>query len=150
MQIDLQFDQSVSNASSRRIASINEAANFLDNIITDPITVTMDIGDGEVESQILGQNVLDATIPGGFQVTYDQLVSALKANRGGRYLRPTICLTPLWVGSRGGSIGLDGPRPQSHLRSPRGGSCPRSCPLPGPTNHSNASSRSDPVHWFVL
>ena len=80
MQIDLQFDQSVSNASSRWVNSIKEAADFLDKIITDPITVTMDIGDGEVEGQALGQNVLGATIPGGFQVTYSQLVSALKAN----------------------------------------------------------------------
>jgi hypothetical protein len=79
MRINLSFDASVSNASSRWIESVEQAANFLDAIISDPITVNFQIGYGEVEGQELGAGVLGATSNDiGYNVSYGQLVAALE------------------------------------------------------------------------
>src|SRR3954447_13274851 len=79
MRINLSFDASVSNASSRWIESVKQAATFLDAIISDPITVNFQIGYGEVEGQELGAGVLGVTSNDiGYNVSYGQLVAALE------------------------------------------------------------------------
>lgn len=80
MQINLNFDASVSSASWRWVASLEQAAKFLDAIIPDRITVNFDIGYGEVHGQALGQDTLGATSNTGYNVSYDQLVGALEAH----------------------------------------------------------------------
>src|SRR5690349_571282 len=80
MQINLTFDSSVNNASQRWVASIQQAAQFLDTIITDPITVNFNVGFGEYANNPMQGNTLGEALTLGYYYSYGQLVAALDAH----------------------------------------------------------------------
>jgi hypothetical protein len=77
MQINLKFDSSVANASANWVNAIKHAASLFDNIIKDPITVTFDVGFGEIGGQALPANAGGVTSPTMESVSYSSVVSGL-------------------------------------------------------------------------
>ena len=62
MQINLSFDSSVSGAPSGFTAAVTAVAQVLDNLFTNNITLTIDVGWGEVDGQAMGANALGESI----------------------------------------------------------------------------------------
>ncbi len=67
MQIDVQYDTSVSSMQSAEqnsfVSAINYVVGFYESIFTNPITVTIDVGFGEVRGTPVTGNVLGLTEP---------------------------------------------------------------------------------------
>lgn len=80
MDITLQFDSSAEQAPVGWEAAIQAAADMLDTLIQNPINVTIDVGYGEIEGQVLGSGDLGEGAPNGAELSYAQLVAALKAH----------------------------------------------------------------------
>ena len=79
MQIDLTYDASANSAPAAFKAAMAAAAQFLDNLITNPITVNIQVGWGEVDGTPLTRDELGVTIPLGEVISYAQLKSELSA-----------------------------------------------------------------------
>lgn len=80
MLINLVPDKSANNAPSGFWTALKAAADYLDTLIANPITVNISVGYGEVDGQPLG-NFLGAGGPvGGTGLTYSQLRQDLAAN----------------------------------------------------------------------
>lgn len=80
MKIILQYDPSFANAPAGEKAAIEQAAAILDNLITDPITVTIDVGLDEAGGDKFPLGALGLDNPTGEQFfSYSQVVSALSA-----------------------------------------------------------------------
>src|SRR5262249_41414233 len=80
MIINLTFDQSPGSLPSGFVASIQAAASFLESIFTDPITINIDVGYGEIAGQNLIQGALGESQTFFNQYSYSAIRSALVAN----------------------------------------------------------------------
>jgi hypothetical protein len=83
MDINLIWDSSVSNASPAFRTAMMAAANFLDNLIVNPITVNIKVGYGEDDNGTYPIPITDLSLGGAlaFQtMNYSHLKSALVAN----------------------------------------------------------------------
>jgi len=82
MQINLIYDSSVSAAPAGFTTVIAAAAQFLDNLIINPITVNILVGWGEDDngSYPIGSNISLGGALAGIDLTYSQLEKALVAN----------------------------------------------------------------------
>lgn len=80
MQIDLSFDASAAAAPSGFEPAIQDAANILDNLITNDITVTINVGWGEIGGETLSSGDLaeGAPLAGAF-ITPAEYISLLSA-----------------------------------------------------------------------
>jgi hypothetical protein len=58
MQINIVYDPSVANAPAGFTTAITDAVNFLDKLFTNPISITIDVGYGEVDGLQLDSNAL--------------------------------------------------------------------------------------------
>jgi hypothetical protein len=80
MQINIIYDPSVANAPAGFTTAITDAANYLDKLFTSPISITINVGYGEVAGFQLASNALgESYYPVGEPETYSAVVSALKA-----------------------------------------------------------------------
>lgn len=81
MDINLVYDPSVASAPPAFKTALTAAADYLDSLIVDPITVNIQVGYGEVDGQLLGFNTLGAAGPtSGAQLAYRPLRADLAAN----------------------------------------------------------------------
>ena len=80
MDIVLDYDNSVNRAPAGFKTAMAYAAGVLDHLITNPITVTIDVGYGEVAGQSLGEGVLGESSPNTDTLPYSEVKSALAAN----------------------------------------------------------------------
>jgi len=80
MQINLIYDSSTSSAPSGFITVMNAAAQYLDSLITNNITVNIQVGWGEVAGQSLATGDLGEGGANGVIMSYTQLKADLLAN----------------------------------------------------------------------
>jgi hypothetical protein len=80
MQINLIYDSSTTSAPSTFFTVMNAAAQYLDNLITNNITVNIQVGWGEVGGQTLGAGDLGQGGANGVILSYAQLNADLLAN----------------------------------------------------------------------
>ncbi len=81
MDIVLDYDTSANSAPSGFKTAMQFAANYLDSLILNPITVTIDVGYGEVDGESLNFGTdLGAAVPNTDLVSYSQVKSALAAD----------------------------------------------------------------------
>jgi hypothetical protein len=80
MQINVIYDPSVASAPAGFQTGIMDAVNYLEKVFTNPISVTIDVGYGEVDGFQLASNALgESYYPVGEPETYSAVISALKA-----------------------------------------------------------------------
>ncbi len=80
MDINLEFDPSVATAPAAFKVALTAAADYLDALITDPITVNIAVGWGEYDgTPITGYDSLGGTSSGPL-LSYTQLIALLKDN----------------------------------------------------------------------
>lgn len=81
MQINLSFDASVKNAPAGFMPAIEDAAQILDTMITNNVTVTINVGYGEIGGAAIPANDLAEGGPLlGTDLSYQTLVADLAAN----------------------------------------------------------------------
>jgi hypothetical protein len=79
MNINIQFDASADKAPAGFESAVLAAVQLLDSQFTAPVTVTIDVGYGEVDGHPMGGGALGESISSLTDVTYAQLLSALPA-----------------------------------------------------------------------
>ena len=75
--INISWDASVANAPSGFEAAVLAAAQFLESQFTDPVTMNISVGYGEVDGYTLGSNTLGANLSYLVQATYAATRNAL-------------------------------------------------------------------------
>jgi VCBS repeat-containing protein len=80
MQINVIYDQNVSSLPAGFLAAVNYVVNYFDSLFTNPVTVNIDLGYGEIAGQPLGGGALgeSETYLGSF--AYSTVTNALKGN----------------------------------------------------------------------
>jgi VCBS repeat-containing protein len=58
MNINVSFDQSTSSLPSGFVAAVNYVVNYFDSLFTNPITISIAVGYGEIDGQTLSSNAL--------------------------------------------------------------------------------------------
>jgi len=93
MQINIDYDASVNNAPSGFEAGVQAAVQYLDSEFTNPVTLTIDVGYGEVDGRTLGANDLGESFVTGREYVsenYSAVRNALLAeNAPGSSTLPT-------------------------------------------------------------
>jgi hypothetical protein len=79
MNIIPEYDSSVDNAPAGYKTAVEAAINFVDHLITNPITVTLDFSYGEILNSTLGSGTLGESSTNGNIETYSALVGYLTA-----------------------------------------------------------------------
>jgi hypothetical protein len=80
MQINVVYDPSVGNAPAGFTSAITNAVSYLEKLFTNPVTITIDVGYGEVDGFPLDANALgESYYPFGEPQTYAAVVGSLKA-----------------------------------------------------------------------
>jgi oxalate decarboxylase/phosphoglucose isomerase-like protein (cupin superfamily) len=78
LQITINWDSSTAKAPIAFKTAINYVVRYLDQLITTPISISIDVGWGEVDGFLLPSGALGASLQfGSYPVTYNRLVSAL-------------------------------------------------------------------------
>ena len=80
MILNVVYDTSVNSAPSAFITAVNLAVNYLQTTFLDPVTVTIDVGYGEVKGSPLGANALGESITWLSNFTSQQSQNALAAD----------------------------------------------------------------------
>jgi hypothetical protein len=80
VQFNLIYDQSVASAPAGFVEDVQAVANFYSKTFTDPITITLNVGFGEVGNSALPSGALGASSTNLVSTSYKTLVSALKAD----------------------------------------------------------------------
>jgi hypothetical protein len=78
--INISWDSSVSSAPTGFVTAVQNAVQFLESQFQDPVTITIDVGYGEVNGSSLGSGVLGESESYLTSVSYSTLVKELKAN----------------------------------------------------------------------
>ena len=78
--INISWDSSVASAPSGFTTAVTAAAQYLESLFSNPITVSIDVGYGEVMGNALGGNTLGASESYLSSYSYGTLVNALGAN----------------------------------------------------------------------
>ena len=79
MQINVTWDTSVLTASvaTELEAGVNYVVNLYDSLFTNPVTINIDVGWGEVAGQTLASNALGESITNTSTYSYSQILGAL-------------------------------------------------------------------------
>ena len=79
MQIDATFDSSVlsSSAATEIENAVDYVVNLYDSLFSNPITINIDVGWGEVDGQTLESDALGESISNTSNYSYSQVVNAL-------------------------------------------------------------------------
>jgi hypothetical protein len=95
MQINFSYDSSTSSAPAGFTAALDYVAGVLDALITNPITVTIEVGWNEVGGTTLGTgNLAEGGDSPGSYVSYSQLVDYLTANAGNTAAQQELASLP--------------------------------------------------------
>jgi VCBS repeat-containing protein len=78
--INVVYDSSVANAPSGFTAAVAAVVNYYESVITTPVTITIDVGYGEIAGQSLGSGALGESETYLTSVSYAALQSALVKN----------------------------------------------------------------------
>lgn len=78
--INVVYDSSVNNAPAGFVSDVQSVVNYFESHFSNPVTITIDVGYGEVMGQSLGSSALGESITYFDQVSYTQLQNALVAN----------------------------------------------------------------------
>jgi hypothetical protein len=76
VQINVTFDSSVNCAPVGFVAAVNYAVQILETHFTDPITINISVGFGEVDGQPLGQGALGESLTFLNNFAYSQIRNA--------------------------------------------------------------------------
>jgi autotransporter passenger strand-loop-strand repeat protein/T5SS/PEP-CTERM-associated repeat protein len=77
MVIDVSYDASVASAPAGFETTVNAAVAYLESLFSTPITITIDVGYGEVDGTPLSDSDLGESTNEGIYVSYSELRSAL-------------------------------------------------------------------------
>ena len=80
MIINVTYDSSVSSAPAGFTATVNAVVQYFDSLFTDPVTINIDVGYGEVGGTALGAGALGESETYLSSYSYSQLVSALTSD----------------------------------------------------------------------
>ncbi len=78
--INVIYDASVANAPTGFTADVQSVVNYFESHFSNPITITIDVGYGEVDGYSLGSGALGESMTYFDQVSYSQLQNALVTN----------------------------------------------------------------------
>jgi hypothetical protein len=78
--INVVYDASVANAPAGFTADVQSVVNYFESHFSNPVTITIDVGYGEVDGSSLGSGALGESITYFDPVSYAQLHSTLAAN----------------------------------------------------------------------
>lgn len=78
--IDVTYDQSQSSLPAGFVAAVNYVVNLFESTFTNPVTVNIDVGYGEIAGQSLGSGALGESETYIDSVSYAQATNALKTN----------------------------------------------------------------------
>jgi hypothetical protein len=81
MQINVSFDQNPATLPAGFVAAVDYVVNYFDSTFTNPVTVNIDVGYGEIAGQSLGTDALGESETYIDSVAYSQALAALKANQ---------------------------------------------------------------------
>ena len=104
MQINVQYDSSVSSAPAAFKTSVQAAVNFLDATILDAITVNIAIGWGEVDGQRMSGDALGESLSNGLNFSYSRVRSGLTAAASSAEDQVAINNLPATDPTHGGSF----------------------------------------------
>jgi hypothetical protein len=79
-KIDIVWDSSVSSAPAGFTTAVTAAVQYLESLISNPVTINIDVGYGEIAGSALGGDALGESEYYLTSVSYSQLVAALKAD----------------------------------------------------------------------
>ena len=77
MQFNITYDSSVSSAPTGFIAAIDYVVEYFDHLFTDPITINIDVGYGEVNGTSLGSGALGESLTYLNSYSYSAIKNAL-------------------------------------------------------------------------
>jgi Ca2+-binding RTX toxin-like protein len=80
LTINVIYDSSVTSAPAGFKAEVNAAVQYLESLYNDPITITIDVGYGEVAGSTLGSGALGESETYLNSYSYSQLATAMKAD----------------------------------------------------------------------
>ena len=80
LTINITWDSSVSSAPSGFTTAVQNAAQYLETQFSDPVTLNIDIGYGEVAGSALGSNTLGSSESYLSSVSYSSLLNAMTAD----------------------------------------------------------------------
>ena len=78
--IDIDWDSSVSNAPAGFVTAVDQVVSYYESQFSNPITITIDVGYGEIDGSTVGSNDLGESESYLTSVSYSQLESALVKN----------------------------------------------------------------------
>ena len=78
--IDINWDSSVANAPSGFVTAVDQVVSFYESHFSNPITITIDVGYGEIDGTALASNALGESESYLTSTTYSALQSALVSN----------------------------------------------------------------------
>ena len=81
MQINVTFDQNPATLPSGFVAAVDYVVNYFESTFTNPVTVNIHVGYGEIAGQSLGTGALGESETFIDSVSYAQTLAALKANQ---------------------------------------------------------------------
>jgi hypothetical protein len=78
MNIEVTFDQNVNFLPSGFVSAVNYAVNYLDTLFTNPVTINLDVGYGEIAGTPLAPGDLGESYAPYVQESYSAVVNALQ------------------------------------------------------------------------
>jgi len=79
MNIDVTFDQSVSSLPAGFVSAVNGVVNYFDILFTNPVTINIDVGYGEIDGMPLAPNDLGASYAPYVMESYSSVRQALQS-----------------------------------------------------------------------
>jgi hypothetical protein len=92
--IDINWDSSVANAPTAFTSDILAAVDFLETQFTNPVTITLDVGYGEIDNQTLSDGDLGESEANTIPVSYSSLLAAVTANANNPTARSVLASLP--------------------------------------------------------
>ena len=112
MIINVTFDSSVGSAPAGFIATVDAVVQYYENQFTDPITVNIDVGYGEVDGQALSPGALGESITFLNSFSFSQLRSALAADATSAADQTAVASLPSSNPACTANFGLRPPKPR--------------------------------------
>ena len=78
MNLVVSFDQSLASLPASFVAAVNYAVSYFDSLFTNNVTVTIDLGYGEIDGQALEPGALGESKATFNSISYQQALSALE------------------------------------------------------------------------
>ena len=105
--INVTYDQSQSSLPAGFVAAVNYVVSYYESVFTDPITINIDVGYGEIDGQPLGSGALgesETYLDNSY--SYSQVVAALKASATSSAQQAAYASLPTTSPLSGGTLWL--------------------------------------------